>query len=323
MAEYEIFDISHVEQIDFEQMGTKSKFWYKNDIGELYLFKATLSTDGDGNAIQRPGEDWAEKIACEISNALSIPSAQYDLAVFKGQAGVITKNFVENTENLLLGNTLLVYLTNIFDEKVTNPNHTHQIPMIVACLEDYVINKPKGWDSLPLIKSAVDVFSGYLMLDALISNQDRHNENWGMIHGKKNRGFLAPSFDHGASLGRNENDAKRQLILTTKDKGQSIIKYVSRAKSQILDENLKRKKTVDAFSSFAGLSTIDASLSWIRQLKGIDNEVFKSIISRVPSSIMSDISKQFAFQIIVENKTRILELESMLSYIQDYQLFDE
>jgi hypothetical protein len=110
MSKFPIYDISDVEPIDYEQMGTKSKFWYKNEKNELFLFKATLTTDKAGKDIQRYGEDWAEKIACEIAKLLNIPAANYELATFKGQAGIITKNFVGNTENMLYGNSIISHL---------------------------------------------------------------------------------------------------------------------------------------------------------------------------------------------------------------------
>lgn len=323
MTEYKIFDISNVEQIDFEQMGTKSKFWYKDGAGELFLFKATLSTDNLGNEIQRPGEDWAEKIACEIAKLLNIPSADYELAVYNNQQGVITKNFVANEENMQYGNSLLSAMCDVLNVIPLNSNHTHRLPEIAFCLGHYIKNKPKDWNSLPKIKTAQDVFSGYLMLDVLISNQDRHNENWGMISSKNNHPFLAPSFDHAASLGRNESDEKRELKLTSKDKGQSLASYVSRAKSQILTEDLKKIKTIDAFVKFSGAFAIEAAISWLEKLSLINNIEFRNIIDRVPESIMTNISKDFAFEILVENKKRLLDSLTLLQGVAKKNSNDE
>ena len=308
ITEYSIFDISGVDPIGLEQMGTKSKFWYKNDEGELYLFKATLSKDKWGNDIQRDGEDWAEKIACEIAKALQIPCALYELASYNGQQGIITKNFVADGENMQYGNSLLKRLYKILGKTTINPNHTHQLSDIVFCLYEYIKNPPTNWDQLPEINTACDVFSGYLMFDALISNQDRHNENWGMISNRNNQSFLAPTFDHAASLGRNESDEKRQLKLTSNDKGQSVSHYVSKAKSQILSLDLKRLKTIEAFSTLGQTFAPKASINWLQRLAAIDKTVFEDIINRVPSTIMTDISKQFALQIIIANKHRLLAL---------------
>lgn len=194
-------------------------------------------------------------------------------------------------------------------------NHTHRIPEIATCLEHYIKNKPKNWDSLPKIKTAEDVFSGYLMLDVLISNQDRHNENWGMISSKNKHNFLAPSFDHAASLGRNESDKKRQSMLISKDKGQSLASYVSKAKSQILTKDLKRIKTIDAFFNFSAVVAAEAAISWLDKLFSIDNIEFRKVIDRIPSTIMTNTSKDFSFEILIENKKRLLESRTLLQYL--------
>jgi hypothetical protein len=51
---------------------------------------------------------------------------------------------------------------------------------------------------------AADLMVGYLMLDCLIGNQDRHDENCGLIllSGKQLRVALAPTYDHAKSTGR-------------------------------------------------------------------------------------------------------------------------
>ena len=59
-------------------------------------------------------------------------------------------------------------------------------------------------------------FAGYIVLDALIGNTDRHHENWGLLVERTKsgvRGFLAPTFDHASSLGRELRDEKREARL--------------------------------------------------------------------------------------------------------------
>ena len=56
---------------DIEQLGTKRKFWSRNEVGKRQLFKAEE---------RETGEDWAEKIACELANMLEIPHIHYELA---------------------------------------------------------------------------------------------------------------------------------------------------------------------------------------------------------------------------------------------------
>ena len=100
---YEIHDISHYEQDIFEQLGTKSKFWYTNEENRTILFKSISSKNGE-----RVGEDWAEKIACELAKLIGLPHAHYELATYNGRRGIITPNFISSKgEHLTTGNELL------------------------------------------------------------------------------------------------------------------------------------------------------------------------------------------------------------------------
>jgi serine/threonine protein kinase HipA of HipAB toxin-antitoxin module len=95
----------------------------------------------------------------------------------------------------------------------------------------------------------VGVFVGYLLLDALIGNQDRHHENWGLIKAPGAGLSLSPTFDHASSLGRNELDAERIERLTTKDSGRGVAHYVRRARSGLYRTQSSRAPltTLDAF----------------------------------------------------------------------------
>ena len=74
------------------------------------------------------------------------------------------------------------------------------------------------------------MFVAYLLLDVLVSNQDRHHENWGIIN-DDTRTYLAPTFDHAASLGRNECDSVRLKRIASKDAKYRVEAYVVRARS--------------------------------------------------------------------------------------------
>ena len=81
----------------FEDMGTKPKFWYRDAQGKYRLYKEIRVGTG---------EDWSEKIACELCKLLESPHVHYDLATWKGTKGVISQHFCEN-DRLVHGNLLL------------------------------------------------------------------------------------------------------------------------------------------------------------------------------------------------------------------------
>lgn len=195
----------------------------------------------------------------------------------------------------------------LVDPSEMNPNiqyieHVHK----VMC--EMILGKPIGFGSFSNIKTASDFFVGYLMFDALISNQDRHNENWGMIVTLKGTNHLAPSYDHGAGLARNESDEIRAMRLSSKDRGQQISTYAKKAKSQFLDpKSQKRLKLLEAFRQY-GLIEKGAARAWLDQLRHIDVDTIKLIIDRVPCERMSLVAKAFTYQLILCNRENLLSL---------------
>jgi hypothetical protein len=312
MENYQIIDISEVAVDAIEQLGTKSKFWFKLDNKE-YLFKSIKTQDNLGNEILRFGEDWAEKIACEIAQFISLPCATYELAICKGIRGVITPNFINpDFEKLITANELLPEFNDLIALiEAEEKGEKQEISRVIAVCEDIIKNKPKGYESQKGVKTALDFMIGYLLLDALISNQDRHSENWGMVESLneyKTSHHLAPSFDHAASLGRNESEETMNSRLTTKDVGRSIKNYVRKAKTHFYQET-KRLKTADVFIYVANIKP-EAARYWLERIQGLSNEIIQTIVARVPVEIMSTIQKEFVTEVICSNRDYLL-LESL------------
>jgi hypothetical protein len=294
---YPIINIPQNEPTQLEQLGTKSKFWYWDENKISTLFK-----EGRPNT----GENWAEKISCEICVALNLPHAHYEFAEWGGKEGVISPSFVPKGGRLILGNELLGTIIQEYEKEKRYLARQHTVRRVIAIASSEVIGVPIDYQLHEHIRNAADVFTGYLMLDALISNQDRHHENWGLliVNGDLT---LAPTFDHASSLGRNESDDKRRDILKTKDRGRNIESYVKRAKSAFFQTPASKKplSTIDAFLEAVKLYPESAKF-WIEQLENID---FEYIINEVPEVLISDIGREFALELLVTNKQRLFELE--------------
>ena len=67
---FPVIEVKAEDAESIEQLGTKSKFWYR-DGNKRMLFKA----EDRGT-----GEDWAEKIACELCALLGLPHVHYEMA---------------------------------------------------------------------------------------------------------------------------------------------------------------------------------------------------------------------------------------------------
>jgi hypothetical protein len=284
-----------------EQLGTKYKFWYRDVFGRRCMFK-------EG----RPGtgENWAEKVCCELCTLLGIPHGYYELAVWKDHKGVVTPSFVPEGGRLVFGNELLASFVEGYEgeRRVRARNHTLTRVMAVMVGGGTIIDMPQGFAPPSEIQGVAGVFLGYLMLDALVGNQDRHDENWGLVLLPDGRVTLAPTFDHASSLGRNERDEERMERLTTNDQGRSVERYVERARSALYGRvGEKPLTTLEAFAEAAKLPEVrEAKGYWLAWLAGVRIADFRLILDNIPPTEISDPAKAFALRMLEINRERLL-----------------
>jgi hypothetical protein len=289
-----------------EPLGTKSKFWFSDVMKRRLLFKAEE---------RGTGEDWAEKIGCELAELLGLPHVQYNLAVetTTNTPGVICASILEPGEALAHGNQLMfaadpTYPTSHKRFKVAA--HTAQaVGDVVYWLR---LPAPNWMGRVPAaVGTAIGVFAGYLMLDAWIANQDRHHENWAAVREIDGVLRLAPTFDHGASLARNLTDEERHERLTTKDRGRALPTFARRARSAIYPDAAATKPltTVAAWRAIAARAP-DAAVAWAERLGIVTDDQVRKIIGEIPPQRMSAVCKEFTLYLLNENRQRILTGEA-------------
>ena len=279
-----------------EQLGTKEKFWVKID-GEDWLLK-----------FGRPGtgENWAEKAVCELAHVLGIPCALYDLASIDGQQCVVSRSIVPKGAWLVLGNELLARFSKEYDATLRYSQRRHTVSLVMSFIEKLGAKPPSEW-RYPEI-DARGVFLGYLLLDALVGNTDRHHENWGILVRSSADIRVAPTFDHASSLGRELNDSNRKARLETSDRRYAVHGYVRNARSGFYGSVPSRKaiSCVDAF--FAGIRLVDnATPFWRSRLEAMQRSDVEKVFTTFPDGWVSELASTFAIACIEENRRRILE----------------
>jgi hypothetical protein len=248
---FQIFDISQIDREENEQLGSKEKFWIEHPQLGRCLFKKNRSME--------VGEDWSEKIASELCNLIQLPHAKYELAVDNSNPGILSRSFLGSSAKLILGNEILttIYLDDYPQDHRDLSSHT--IARIVNAFDRAEILLPLDWTPPKGISKVSDVFVGYLLLDALIGNSDRHHENWGIVE-QELQLYLAPTYDHASSLGRNITDEERDRRLNTSDRGYSVTAYANKCNSLIYNEEHKQMRSFDAFCMSARLYPRAASI---------------------------------------------------------------
>ncbi|MCA9772782.1 MAG: hypothetical protein KC466_10275 [Myxococcales bacterium] len=303
---YEVVNVPHDAAEAPEQIGSKYKFWFRTPDRSRWLFKQG-----------RPGtgEDWAEKVACEVCALLGIPHARYELARWRDRDGVVSKSIVPVGGRLVLGNELLVRLRRDYDPERSRRTRQHTLRLVLAVVGLEGVNPPSLPRSESEIRNSADVFVGYLMLDALIGNTDRHHENWALVVNPNRIVELAPTFDHASSLGRNESDERRQARLETRDRRQDVRRYSERALSALYrtPSDSKPMGTFEAFRE-GGQLRPSAALVWLNQLAKTDRVDYERILEQVPRTPkrITEPAARFALEMLTINRERLLELRSEL-----------
>ncbi len=282
-----------------ESMGSKYKFWFEQE-NVAYLYKQARSNIG---------EDWAEKVAAELCELLGLPHADYELAqTWEGNRGVVSPNFlnVEGGETLVNGNELLIPIVPNYNAFATYGASQYTIDVVLKAIENESINLPLGWTAPVGIQTAVELFVGYLLLDAWIGNGDRHHENWGVIRKKivspaTETICLTPTYDHASCLGRELSDEKRQKCLVEAYANKCFSAFYSSV------EDRKPLKTFDVFT-YVARKYPDATTIWLERLDTISKINILDIFSRIPKSLISPIAADFAQKILEFNQKRLFTL---------------
>lgn len=291
----------------FEAMGTKRKFWFRQEDG-LWLFKLTRAGTG---------EDWAETIVAELCTLLGLPCAHYELASWRDQPGVVSPSFVGAGERLIPGNELLFEMDPAYPKQASSAKtrvSRHTLDAVASVLDNDTIHIPvsTGGDLPAEVRTAWDVFAGYVLLDACIGNTDRHHENWALIEsaaaGAPER-RLAPTHDHGSSLGRNESDPNPSRRLQTRDGNDTVDAYAARAASKLYrhPDDTRPLATFQAFEQAARMMGT-AAHAWLRRLAQIDILAADAFFEHVPPDRLSPPAKRFAQRILRFNWDRLVRL---------------
>jgi len=307
-----------------EHVGSKRKAWLLDAKGVSWLFK-----------YPRPGtgEHWAEVVAADVAELLGIPHAHVCLAHRNEDLGTVSRDFTSRltgSTTLVLGNTLLATVIANYDRDAQKPPH-HTVDAVLKLLESADIAPPTGSHPPHDDSDAASTFVGYLMLDALIGNTDRHHENWGLIvrqwkdYVAASQAFfagsnyqeelaretweLAPTFDHASSLGRDLDDDMRCRRLAGADPRVTVEHYCARGRSPLFSvaEEPKQLSVRQAFQRACECRP-EAGSAWLRRCSEIDEGHLLAVVDRLPPIVASDAARAFAKAVLASNREFLCSL---------------
>ncbi|WP_166866680.1 hypothetical protein [Salinibacterium sp. ZJ70] len=276
-----------------EQMGTKSKYWVRlPDDDRLWLMKLSrVANDGFTS-----GEDWAEWLVQHLAALLGVPAATIRPSRFEGSRACVSRSMLSGPdERLEHGNSLLAGAVPDYTQ-VKGHNVNYTVGNVKAALDG--VRPPTENVELSDF-TAYDAWCGYVVMDAWLAAQDRHDENWAVIQRDDLR-CLAPSFDHGNALGFQLRDDARLRHLQE----DTLATWASRGASRQFAD---RPTLVGLALSALRLASLQAQQFWIERLDAVITSDVESVVSAVPTDTMSEVGHTFVVRLLEENRRRLLD----------------
>ena len=292
-------DVTRWQAADEEYLGTKPKQWLRSPAGSLWLWKESREHHDARRGTFRKGDDWSEVVAGRLGRRLGLPVAEVVLATRGERFGVVSRIvFEDDAEVLVHGNEMLAEV-GVSSGRRDRAGYT--VEAVALALES--VGPPVASDELP---TAFDWFTGYLVLDALIGNTDRHQDNWASIRGPAGR-RLSPSFDHASCLGFQISDEERLERIAATNANRTVASYAASARTKFED----RPSPIVAAVRALKLSSAGAEQHWLGVVRSAPD--LDAVLGDLPQERMGRPAKHFASLLYSQN---LASLSDPLSTIE-------
>ena len=292
MHPFAVVDVSSWGVASTEGSGGDEKLWLTDLDQRRWLFKPRTEHVGWSQ-----GEDWAERVVAHLAELMRIPAAQVELAVRDGRRGSISLSLRPQGWELQHGALLLQAADPSYTPR-TKERFGHDLESIRRALTEVQALASRA----PM--TAFDAFAGYLVLDALVANQDRHEENWAVLRPLPEQGaaVLAGSYDHGSSLGFNLQDERRVQLLDE----DAVGGFADRARAQRFDRATDGRLTLVQLAHRAlTLCRPSAAGAWMEALRTVDEDQLEDVVAGVPD--LSGTARRFTSALLAHNRRRLLD----------------
>ena len=303
-------DVSTWAVTDIERAGSHENLWLAEpETGALWLHKDTATPS---NGVEQ-GEDWSEVVSTQVAALLGVPCATTRLCLRHGRRGSLSRSVRPIDADLWEGKVVLEDLgaTDYFPHVERSPGVDparpgvkrpgHSLRNIKLALES--VAAPPGFDG-PASLDAFDVFVGYLLLDALIANRDRHEQNWAVLRpqllGPSVR--LCPSYDHASSLGYNLADLDRERRLASDD---AMVRWAKRGTAWRFEHIGKPTTLVAHAMKAVQLASPEGANWWRSQIEAMDLDPLMASLRDQQIWGMSHLAVTFAHRLLDVNLRRL------------------
>ena len=161
---------------------------------------------------------------------------------------------------------------------------------------------------------------GYFVFDALVGNTDRHHENWGVVlkpvmlppteEGAKPQVrlqvTLAPTFDHGSSLGRELLDNRARQMLADPH---AMNRYIRKATGGIFEnEQASKGLSPMALVELMAANYPELVKPWRDRIAALPADFAVPLVEGIPASCMSAVSREFVLAFLSTSRKTIVSI---------------
>lgn len=260
-----------------------------------WLWKSRPATgDGTESALT----DCAEVFVSRLAHHLDIPAAVCRFAVCDGEWGVISRNVTPEGFSLNTGRTYLPEIEGYERQSIGSPSarlvglmrrdHGYTLGAIMQVLGN--VAPPPGTSGC----TSFGVFAGYLVLDALVGNTDRHPGNWALLEADQDGArYLAATYDHGSALGAGLTEANRRT--------RTPESFAAKGRAN----PFVPKKPLLVDLAHDAVERADAGL-WLRRVAALDRAAVRATLEAPPGRL-SEVAARFIESVILENRRRLCD----------------
>lgn len=294
----------------FQTGGTRSKVIVENpETGEDYYFKSSLKKE----KIDYKYEFWSEIVASEVGNLLGFDMLRYDIAYNRGEIGCLSKSMVTEGKNKLTeGISYLTGFDTTYNPEEKQSKKLYTFHFIRETLEYFQLGH--------YISNIIEI----VVIDSIIGNGDRHQENWGIITDyneviqtlediakkEKNSIFEKSLFAFMAITSKAKRNDAEKLVKEFNLKMPGKFSQIYDSGSCLgreLDDNKVNQMLTDNTMIEAYIRKGESEIHWdgkklrhielIKELQLIYPEIVKGIITRVEKSFSPSLLRERIFKI--------------------------
>lgn len=240
-------------------------------------------------------ESCSEKISYEIAKVLGYKCAKIELAKdVNNNLGVLNYWFIDlhNEKHIDLQTEEHIDIVSYLNINTKERSKYYTISNIRNQLDKIDAN---------LFKDFIKI----MVFDALIGEQDRHEENWGITK-VKNKYTISPLYDNGCSLLK---DFKQKEYAEKFYNGEkNFDAYVLKSRTYIYKEDNKTRYKHFELIKYLYEHYPDDTKNEILNLKKLSDKKIENIINRIPDDLLTNMHKNYIIIYLKKRKKLLLNI---------------